>query len=382
MVNNDWGSDTLARFRYQAEVTLPYCLSMLSSSRDVLTVIPEHLEDITLRTEHGWRFLQVKTRNPERGLWTASHLFSKNGGALRSLYRTYLLTRSENPSLELLLEGAVKTHDPIQALYPGQDRGPLVPTVMSKFRTSRAASEDFLRCVTLNDSVPHRSAIHATNSRLIHELAPSLIQPELEALHTSFLSEIEKAMRCEPFGPWWPRSIVHPTQRSASATDRLRLKTLDPERLATIAAPLSRGARPLLERFVTPSSRILSPLAQKLLAGGAPQSIVDEARNLQANARHQRFIRESLNLKDQSLVLSDLHVRLLTHARTAAVTQHSTPSPAIGVWRDLLHAFHSNATQIDRHNLVRADPMLLMGEACILSDECAFDWGTASDANR
>ena len=101
------GSDTLARFRYQAEVTLPYCVSALLSANDIVAVVAEHHEDIALKTKTGWRFLQVKSRNPERGLWRAADLFAK-GGALRSLYRTYLATVGEDHSLELVLEGAVK----------------------------------------------------------------------------------------------------------------------------------------------------------------------------------------------------------------------------------------------------------------------------------
>ena len=82
MTDRDWGSDTLMRFRYQAEVTLPYCLSVLTSQNKILAVIPEHLEDIALKTDDGWRFLQVKTRDPERGLWKASELFTKKGAHL------------------------------------------------------------------------------------------------------------------------------------------------------------------------------------------------------------------------------------------------------------------------------------------------------------
>ena len=104
----------------------------------------------------------------------------------------------------------MRTHDPIQALYSGQDRSHLVSMVMTHLRASQGLAEDFLRRVTLNESIQHRSAIHATNARLLHDLAPSLTRPALEVLHASFLTEIEKAMRCEPFGPLWPRSVVHP----------------------------------------------------------------------------------------------------------------------------------------------------------------------------
>ena len=382
MSDRDWGSDTLARFRYQAEVTLPYCLSALSSQNDILAVIPEHLEDIALETETGWRFLQVKSRDPERGLWTASQLFSKKGGALRSLYRTYLLTNGEDHSLELVLEGAVKTNDVIRMLRPHEDRSPLVPMVMDKLRASRASAEDFLRRVTLNESAPHRSVIHSTNGRLLHELVPSLTHPELEALHSSFLAEIERAMRCERLSALWPRSVAHPDRRSTTMEERIRAKTLDDKRLSRIAEPLSRAGRPLLKRFVEPGSGPVSPLAQKLVLGGATLDLIERARNLQANARHQRFVRASQDLENKDELLTDLHERLLTYAHTAGAIHKSSTRPAISMWDHLLEKFDSHAANIDRNNLVRADPMLLMGESCILSDQCTFNWGETSDVSE
>ena len=76
---------------------------------------------------------------------------------------------------------------------------------------------------------------------------------------------------------------------------------------------------------------------------------------------------------DDALV-TDLHERIRIYADTAAAVHASSPEPAIGMWRYLLDSFGTHAPEIDRNNLVRADPMLLMGESCILSDECVFDW--------
>ena len=380
MIDKDWGSDTLTRFRYQAEATLPYCLAVMSSQNDILSVIPEYLEDIALRTNDGWRFLQVKTRNPERGLWTASELFTKNGGALRSLYRTYRLTIGKDHPLELLLEGAVKPSDPICMLYPGKDRSQLEDIVVDKLGPSRSSAKDFLRRVTLNESMPRRSDMHATNARLLHELKPSLTYTELEAVHNSILFEIEQAMRCDRLSALWPRSIVHPKARSTTTEDRLRAKTLDADRLSAIVAPVTRAERPLLKRFVESGSRSVTPLTQKLVLGGATPAIVELARNLQANARHQRYVRASKSLANEDAILSDLRERLLTYALTATASQDPTNRPAVRIWQELLDKFDKHSRQIDRSNLVCADPMLLMGETCILSDECAFGWGEASDA--
>ena len=378
--DRDWGSDTLSRFRYQAEVTLPYCLAALLSEHEILAVIPEHLEDIALRTTTGWRFVQVKSRDPERGLWKTSDLFAENGGALRSLYRTYLLTTGEDHSLELVLEGAVKTSDKITALRPHQDRSELVPLVMAKLNASRESAEDFLRRVTLNESAPHRTAVHATNARLLHEHAPSLTYPEVEDLHSSLLDEIERAMRCEPLGDHWPRSVVDPERHSTEAEERLRAKTLDGRRLAGIAEVLTRAERPLLRRFVESGSRPVSSLTQKLVVGGARPDLIQLARNMQANAHYQRFVRASQDLSVSDDVLIDLHERLLAYAHTAAAVYESSARPAIEMWAYLLEKYDSHGRSIDRNNLVQGDSMLLMGESCILSDQCEFNWGGASDA--
>ena len=371
----DTGSDTLARFRYQAEVTLPFCVSALLSQNEIEAVVAEHLEDIAVKTTTGWRFLQVKSRNPERGLWRAADLFAKKGGALRSLYRTYCLTAGEDHSLELVLEGAVKTRDPIGTLRQGGDRTQLVPMATTKLKATPARVEDFLSRVTLNESASPRAHIHATNSRLLHQYAPSLTLPELEALHDALLVEIEKAMRCEPLNPFWPRSVVQPDKRSGLAEERLRAKTLDAERLSPIAPALTSAGRPLLERLVEPGGRPVSALVQKLVLGGATQSLIDRARNLQANARHHRFVRAAQKIGSDDALVADLHERLGTYADTAVAMHASSPQPAIRIWRDLLETFGRDAAEIDRHNLVQADPMLLMGESCILSDECVFDWG-------
>ena len=379
MLERDWGADTIDRFRYQAEVTLPYCLAVVTRNKGILAVLLEHLEDIALQTDQGWRFLQVKSRNPERGLWTATDLLVKKGGALRSLYRTYLLTEGKDYPLEIVLEGAIKTNDSIKALRPNEDRSPLLPTVMERLNVKRAVAEDFLRRVVLDESSQPRSSIQATNRQLLHELAPSLTLPELEALHTSFLAEIDKAMRCEPLSPLWPRSVTHPARRSHKTAERLRAKTLDLQRLSRMAGPLSGTERPLLQRIVASGSGPITILEQKLLRGGAPPSLIERARTLRANAQHFRFEMASQQLKSDDAKREDLHERLLTYAQTAHAVHEASPRPAVGMWAELLERFNQSAGNIDRHNVVHADPMVLMGESCILSDQCQFNWGDASN---
>ena len=382
MANKDWGPDTLARFRYQAEVTLPYCLAVLASEHGILAVLPEHLEDIALKTTSGYRFLQVKTRDPERGLWTASALLVRRSGALRSLYRTYLLTKGEDHSLEIVLEGAIKNNDPLRTLDPGRDRTPLVDLVARELTPDCATAADFVGRLALNESTPPRSSIQDTNTSLLHKLAPNLSRPELEDIHASLLNEIENAMRSTRLGPLWPRSLVHPSRRTSLTEERIRAKTLDANRLSGLTEALSASGRPLLRRFVQSGSRPLTRLVQKLMAGGAPRALIDRARNLEANARHHRAVRMSQRVTDDTATFTDLRERLLVHAQTATALHAGSPAPAATMWNHLLEHFSAHADAIDRNNVFRSDPMLLMGETCILADECAFDWGATSDASQ
>ena len=298
------------------------------------------------------------------------------------MYRTYLLTDGEERSLEIVLEGAVKQKDGIGLLRAGENRSELVPNVMEKLGADSAEAEDFLWRVTLNEGAPYRTDIHAANARLLHLHAPSLTQPELEALHEELLEKIEAAMRSERMGAHWPRNVVHPERRSTIMRERRRAKTLDAGRLAGICELLSAARRPLLRRFVEPGSRPVSPLTQKLVVGGATEDLIVRARNLKANAEYQRLERTSQALIDEEALVVDLHERIGTYADTAAAIHGLSERPAIGMWSYLLETFGRDATSIDRNNLVRGDPMLLMGESCILSDECVFDWGRGSDVTE
>jgi hypothetical protein len=150
VIGLDAGSDTFARYRYQAEVILPYCLNAALGD-EIIAVIPEHLEDVAIEMHGRWRFIQIKSRDPEVGLWALRQLLVKPGGALRSLYRTHLLTRDHLCSLEIVLEGAPRPRDPIQSLKPDADRNDpaLVAQVQRGLRISASQAREFLARVVL-----------------------------------------------------------------------------------------------------------------------------------------------------------------------------------------------------------------------------------------
>src|ERR1035437_1260020 len=85
--SNDTGKSSFERFCYQAHIAFPYCLNCALGG-DVVCVVAEHIEDLAVETNEGWRFLQIKTRDPEKGPWTLSDLTGKSGG-LCSLLRAH-----------------------------------------------------------------------------------------------------------------------------------------------------------------------------------------------------------------------------------------------------------------------------------------------------
>src|SRR3954454_19518106 len=103
---DDSGGDTFARFKYQAHVTFPYCL-LLARGEAVTDVYAEHIEDIAVCESGAWRFLQVKSRNPERGQWTFGEVL--RSGAIRSLWRAYqAVAGSFEAKYEICLEGMLQ----------------------------------------------------------------------------------------------------------------------------------------------------------------------------------------------------------------------------------------------------------------------------------
>ena len=378
MNSRDWGTDTLRRFRYQAEITVPYCLAAASDVGRIAAVVPEHHEDIALDCGSSWRYLQVKSRELYLGLWTLAQLLKKRG-ALRSLYRTHLCVGGQDHTLELVLEGAPKSTDLIMCLRPGEDRSELVPQIAEALQISEIAADTFLDRVVLNGAPPPRDSIAAQNRDLIHFQAPHLTWPEVDTLHERLLGEIERAMRADRIGPLWPRSIVRPSRRSDEIVARISAKTLSRESLRSILESSMGTSQPILRRLVEPGGGPLTPLHRKLMIGGAGTTIIDQARNLQANARHEHLTRAAQGKPVDSSRLDDLHQRIETHA-TARVGLHADlQKPAPQIWADLVDLFDSRAASIDRGGILRRDPMLLLGEACDLSDGCVFGWGEVAD---
>ena len=374
----DSGSDTFARFRYQAEVALPYCLHCALSD-DIISVVMEHLEDIAIEYVDKWRFIQVKSRNNELGPWKLNDLV-KPGGALYSLHRTERQIHRAVASLEIVLEGAIRPRDPIQFLKDDGDHSnlKLISTVARKMDVDQAETQEFLRRVVLVKPPISRDGIKESNIALMHDQNPQLSRIQVVPLYENLISEIERAMRADPLGLSWPSYVLHPEDAPSEVSAKLNAKRLTRDHLRRIIGPLMSPPRPLLMRLTDATSASISALERKLAEGGATAEIIYAARNLRANAEMHMLQLQTSDLFPRDIAIDDLNQRLLTYAVTKHPLYSGSPKPANGIWNDLLVELTANPSNIDRNNLMSSDPMLLLGQICELSNNCLVDWGIAN----
>jgi Cap4 dsDNA endonuclease len=253
---DDSGSDTAARFHYQAEVMFPFCLACVFS--DIECVIAEHFEDIAVRQKDRWRFIQVKSRNATLPPWTLRMLLEQ-GGALHALFRTHQQIRDVPASLELILEGAYNQRDAIKYLRGNVSRSEpqLVQKVGKAFGIDLENALSFLNRVTLLGVPPARAEIKSVNFRLMHEHNPMLNHQSVAAIYDKALGVIEHAMRAERVGLQWPTYTLDPTQAPPDHLRRLELKTLHKTQLEQVFKPLKPDAIP-----VSPTVRLTTHVAQ------------------------------------------------------------------------------------------------------------------------
>jgi tetratricopeptide (TPR) repeat protein len=212
---NDTGSDTFARFKYQAHVTFPYCFE-LTRDYSIQSVFTEHIEDIALDLGSSWRFLQVKTRDGGLGPWTFSEVV--RSGALHSLWRAF---QAVGPSLkatyELQLEGALKNGDELAGIASGKSPDDAFRIVASAVGATGKDVESFAGRLRVRD-LPLRRSIIADNLRLLGKAAPHLAAGEIERTYVEALVAIESAMTADRLEGTWPAALF------SEPDDRMRLR--------------------------------------------------------------------------------------------------------------------------------------------------------------
>ena len=140
---DDTGTDTIKRYRYQAQLALPFCLACARKYK-VRSIIMEHFEDIVVECDDYWHFIQVKTRNAERGHWKLPDAID----GLKSLYRTFSETSDLNAKYSLYIEGAIAVTDDLNALTLSSSSmdisNDIVQKISQKLDIENSKCRDFL----------------------------------------------------------------------------------------------------------------------------------------------------------------------------------------------------------------------------------------------
>lgn len=370
---DDSGSTTFRRYRYQAHVAFPFILACATNS-GVTAVLLEHIEDLAVEMHGTWRLMQIKTRDGHRGPWGITEVLSSGG--LESLFRSHraVVGHVENATYELVLEGSIEHSPGITALVNSSELSEdLVERIHNRIKGSFADCtldevEDFLSRFRVRALSDTRDTIENRNIRLVVEAAPSLNGAQHKAVFEAVMDLAESAMAAEH-----ANALAQALLQEAANVERKALRQAD---LAHVAASLRQGPSALLRAIVEEDSDI-TQLVQKLLMGGAAQGIIDSARRLRAEASIWEMSQMAAgNLHDDEL--EDLRVRLEVVATTALAIHEDEQSPANAIWNQLLQQLHASPQAFDRRALFDADPMLLLGEICEMSDQCRLGWGVAN----
>jgi hypothetical protein len=373
---DDSGSDTMRRFAYQVHVGARAVLEMLEQGDGSLTC--EHLEDVVLqRAINGkpvWSYCQIKTRDGLQA-WTLTTVISSR--ALKSLWRTWATLPEEGKKtaeLWILFEGTWDpADDPIVVLARGDGRAnaDCVARVAKHLRVGEDGVRPFLDSIRAQ-GMDSRTQIEGLNREALSQLCPELTGREVRAMYDVICKLVDTAMQGK-LGSKWQLTAQKPSLPSTKQVKRITLA-----RLAEL------GIRPGVTggvrlRYIATAGETSSDLVRKLRLGGASGDVIAAATQLRAQADYQQLeaMASGSMIVDQGTD-EDLNQRLLVIARgISAEYRDHEPRPADRIYNKLLQRLEGRPPGLDRHPRYRDDPILLMGRACDLSDQCLFDWGQA-----
>ena len=367
---DDTGTDTLKRFRYQAQLALPFCLACARKEK-VRSIIMEHFEDIVVEYNDYWHFIQVKTRNEDRGQWKLADAID----GLKSLYRTFNKTSHLEAKYSLFIEGSISASDSLKALtHPKDISDALVEKVSQKLNIEDSESRAFLKAVTVHPNQPSRLHITSHNIYLMGQVSARTSTCEIKSLEEKLTDEILRAMSCDRLDNLLYHYIAKVEGLEDGIRARVDAKRLTANNITDIIGSLISGDYPLLLRITDLNAPTPTKLEKKLIAGGATERIIKNAKELRANAsiREAEILSSGFFMEEKFV---DVQVRLETLANSVVERFEDVDKPAKTIWLELLKEITQTVSSVDPNRIYKQDPFLLLGATCGLSDECRIDWG-------
>ena len=116
-------------------------------------------------------------------------------------------------------------------------------------------------------------------------------------------------------------------------------------------------------------------MQKKIIAVGATERIIKNAKELRANASIREVEIRSSGFINQEDRIVDVQIRITTLTNSIVEEHDELEKPAKIIWRKVLNELTQKKETVDPHRIYKQDPYLLLGAVCGISDECRIDWG-------
>lgn len=378
MPSDPTGISTFARYRWQAKMAVRTWLGTLTDEQ-VLAVVCEHVEDLTIVTRSAFRFAQLKTR--DRGSWSVAKICAP-GHAIAGLTKSFIEADAAGildiSQFEVWLEGPA-SEDRQTAAFFG-DPASASASTRAKIRTfglSQKQTESFLNRLAIHCQQPSRESIDAVIIRLIGAVWPAMTMDEVERLYELLVQAAEAAQadsqppssvraamiaaRLSPLdiGPWGPIA-----QQSLT---NIQLRSLCPPRPndtdGDLIARAVTGQATLLELKLTRAGAGRDTVSTALLARAAADVAATTARAAGV------MTVEAEEALDSRVLATAGSLSML--ARSAAA---SSQRPGEQIFHTLMSRVADTAA-LDVDGLYGRDHRLVVGHLCGISDRCRYGWG-------
>jgi hypothetical protein len=236
----------------------------------------------------------------------------------------------------------------------------------------KPAASEFLATVTVIDHEPPREFIADVMRDLLRRAAPGLSGVQVGALYKQVFTKIEDAMEGKLLADQFPALLFQPANADEAAEKLVAEKRLNRDTLVALFGPLT-PSKALLAQIADPALLAATALERKLRLAGVADPVIQDAKNLRANAAIREAEVLSASYAGQDEVLGDVRARLKIVGNSVAASAADPPGPA--VWQGVMSRLATEGGAVDKAGLFDGDQMLLLGELCQVSDLCEFGWG-------
>jgi hypothetical protein len=198
---------------------------------------------------------------------------------------------------------------------------------------------------------------------------------ELEFLERKLTDEIFRAMGCDRLKDLLYEHIAQSENLEDNKKSRIRSKTFTLQSIRSLLGSFCHGDYPLLSRTNSDNTTHQSNLVKKLIAAGASERIINNAKDLRANAARREIEILASGFLEQDAQLTNVQMRLEILTNLIVAKHENLQAPANTIWHEVFNDLTEKIAFVDPDRIYRRDPYILLGAVCGLSDECKIDWG-------